>query len=85
LHAPKLDKETSLSKEEEPKTIHPQYRSTTQLKLQAYTESHPHQLMELCNTAELLTKDHSQFRPMVISQNTYVGEELYSEVVMVPE
>lgn len=85
LHALKLDKETSLSKEEEPKTIHLQYRNTTQLNLQEYTGSHPHLLMEPCNTTEPLTEDHSQFTPMVISQNMYVGEGLCSEVVMAPE
>jgi hypothetical protein len=41
--------------------------------------------MELCNITEQLTGDHSQFRPMVTSQNMYVGEGLRSEAVMVPE
>jgi hypothetical protein len=85
LRAIKLDKEISLSKEEEPKTIHRLYRSTTQLNLQAYIGLHPHQLMALCNTIEPLTEDHSQFRPMVSSQNMCVGEGLYSEAVKVPE
>jgi hypothetical protein len=41
--------------------------------------------MELCSITEQLIRDHSQFRPMVTSQNMYVGEGLWSKVVMVPE